>query len=167
MFKNPPTTAEIAAFRALNKDFDMRLVDWALNMLGSGHDTEALRILSGETTPFNQFEIQTLVDQALQEFGIAPIPSISDAVKTLASVRVQETFDGSTSIEVALSELSQLYIELNYYPVIQDFYLLGFASKDLKNHNMQWYWPNANKENIDKVVNDYFRSWIAVHPINI
>ena len=130
MLKNPPTTAEIAAFRALNKDFDMRLVDWVLNMLESGHDTEALRILSGETTPFNQFEIQALVDQALQNLGIAPISNIDDAAKMLVSVRVQETFDYNTSIEATLSELYQLYIELNHHPDIQDFYLLHFASED-------------------------------------
>jgi hypothetical protein len=167
MFKNPPTTAEIAAFRALNKDFDMRLVDWAFKMLESGHDTEALRILSGETTPFNQFEIQTLVDQALQELGITPIPHRDAAAKTLASIRVQEALDGKSSTEATLSELSRLYVELNHHPDIQNFYLLHFASKDLKNNDVQWYWPDANKDNIDQVVKDYFRSWITAHPGNI
>ncbi|MFZ4464691.1 MAG: hypothetical protein ACOYN5_12650 [Bacteroidales bacterium] len=51
------TTAEILAFKALNRNIDKTWVDWAVDMLIAGYDTENLTILAGESEPFNQFQM--------------------------------------------------------------------------------------------------------------
>lgn len=64
------TTAEILAFKALNRDIDKAWVDWAVDMLIAGYDSEHLTILAGESEPFNQFQIQELADKVLAELQL-------------------------------------------------------------------------------------------------
>jgi len=53
--KSVKSTTEILAFKALNRDINKTWVDWAVEMLMAGFDTENLTILAGEFEPFNQF----------------------------------------------------------------------------------------------------------------
>jgi hypothetical protein len=64
------STAEILAFKALNRDVDKTWVDWAVDMLIAGFDTEHLTILAGESEPFNQFQMQELAEKVLVELQL-------------------------------------------------------------------------------------------------
>ncbi len=63
-------TAEILAFKALNRDIDKAWVDWAVDMLMAGFDTENLAILAGEFEPYNQFQLQNLTTKVLDELRL-------------------------------------------------------------------------------------------------
>ena len=54
------STTEILALKALNRDIDKFWVNWAVDMLLAGFDTENLIILAGESEPFNQFQLELL-----------------------------------------------------------------------------------------------------------
>jgi hypothetical protein len=95
------STAEILAFKALNRDVDKTWVDWAVDMLIAGFDTEHLTILAGESEPFNQFQMQELAEKVLVE------------------------------------------LQLDYSD----------------NSENQWYWDGATRENIEKIITDYFTAW--------
>jgi len=64
------TTAEILAFKALNRDVDKTWVDWAVELLMAGYNTEHLTILAGESEPFNQFQMQELANKVLEELQL-------------------------------------------------------------------------------------------------
>jgi hypothetical protein len=66
----PPSTKEILAYRTPNRVVDERWVDWAVSMLEQGYDTPHLRVLAGESPPFNQFEMVALADRAFEELGL-------------------------------------------------------------------------------------------------
>jgi hypothetical protein len=160
-----PTTIEIAAFRKLGRSVDARWVDWAVRMLELGADSDSICSLAGAFAPFNSFEMAELVDNALQDLDAAPIPSAASAARTITAIRAKQVLEGKLPIDIALAELSQLCIELDYLSDIYDFYLLHFAKEDLKFSDQQWYWSSATKENIDQVVTEHLQNWIAEHPI--
>jgi len=41
-----------------------------------------------------------------------------------------------------------------------DFYNLYFAKDDLSVQEVQWYWENANRSNIDQVITNFFNDWL-------
>lgn len=47
-------TAEILTFKALNRDIDKNWVEWEVDILMAGFDTEHLTILTVESEPFNR-----------------------------------------------------------------------------------------------------------------
>ena len=59
------STSEILAFKVLNQNTSIVWVDWALDMMTVGFDTEHLAILAGENEPFNQFQMQDLTNKFL------------------------------------------------------------------------------------------------------
>ncbi|NRS90814.1 hypothetical protein HNQ02_003761 [Flavobacterium sp. 7E] len=40
-----------------------------------------------------------------------------------------------------------------------NFYLLYFAKDDLRDQEYQYYWNDANRENIDQIITEYFKNW--------
>ncbi len=64
------STTEILALKALNRDINKTWVDWAVEMLMTGFDTENLSILAGEFEPYNQFQLQKLTTKVLDELRL-------------------------------------------------------------------------------------------------
>ncbi len=160
-----PTTIEVAAFRKVGRYVDDRCVAWALNMIDAGTITPSICALAAACPPFSAFEMPELVDRALEEVGAKPIPTETHGVRIIASIRAKQALDGELSIDVALAELHQLFIEHDHLSEIFDFYLLHEANEDLKLDSFQWYWPSATRENFKHVVTDRFQQWIAENPL--
>jgi hypothetical protein len=152
------TTAEILAFKALNRDIDKIWVGWAVDMLMAGFDTEHLTILAGESEPYNQFQMHELADKALTELQL----DYSDKEKTIknyACYLIDKSLAGELESFKVLAILKDICIELDYVKYLYDFYLLFFAKDDLTYSEAQWYWDEATKENIDQIITDYFIKW--------
>jgi len=152
------TTWEILAFKVLNRDIDNAWVIWAFEMLMAGYDTENLTILAGESEPFNQFQMQELADKVLVELQL----DYSDKVQTIknyACYLIDKSLDGELDNYKVLTILKDICIELDYEKYLYDFYSLYFAKDDLSNSENQWYWEGATKENIEKIITDYFTTW--------
>ena len=159
------STAEILAFKALNRDIDKFWVDWAVDMLLAGFDTENLIILAGESEPFNQFQMQKLTDKVLYELRFDP----SDKEKTINNYvyyLVSKALSGNVDTFEVLELLKDLCIELDLEDYLYDFYLLYFAKDDLSYSDNQWYWEGADKDNIDVVIRKFFTDWKARYEEN-
>ena len=63
------STYEILAWRTLDRGIDDKWVDWAIEMLSSGFETEHLIILAGELKPYNQFYLKELTSKVFKELG--------------------------------------------------------------------------------------------------
>ncbi|MDP4262789.1 MAG: hypothetical protein Q8941_09685 [Bacteroidota bacterium] len=58
-----------------------------------------------------------------------------------------------------LNILNGIYQELDYREDYHDFFLLYWAKDDLNYSENQWYWEGAYRNNIDKIILDYFKAW--------
>jgi hypothetical protein len=150
---------EIVALRKTGLAADQRFVDWAIDALVQGQDSPGLRVLAGEAAPFSHFEMQALVDRSFRELGMTASPSIEDALKTLAKRLARLVLAGEADRGTALQDLRRYYLEFEV-SVLQDFYLLSHALEDLQSERHQWYWPEADQGNIDKVIDDRFRALV-------
>ena len=152
------TTAEILAFKVLNRDIDNTWVNWAVDMLMAGYDTEHLIILAGESEPFNQFQMQKLTDKVLNELKL-DFSDKDQTVKNYACYLIDKFLDGELDNFKVLEILKDIYIELDHEKYLCDFYSLYFAKDDPFYSENQWYWDGATRENIDEIIMDYFTTW--------
>ncbi len=155
----PDTTYEILACRVLNRSFGEEWQTWAIEMLRQD-TTLNICILAGEGPPYNQFYMQELVDKVLVELDLVP----TDKRKTLMDhVRylVKSTVHNGADKRATLRTLQELYYELNLDHELSNFAQLSWALDDLEYAEEQWYWPGANRNNIDQVITDYLIKWDA------
>jgi hypothetical protein len=151
-------STERLAIRALNRDIDKTWVDWAVNMLMSGYDTEHLRILAGETEPFNQFQMIELIDKVFAELGL-PYSDEQQTLRNYACWLVERSLSGQLDNFKVLEILKDICIDLDLDDNYFDFYLLYFAKDDLSYSTEQWHWDGATRDNIETIITDYFKSW--------
>ena len=152
------STAEILAFKVLNRDINKTWVDWAVEMLMAGFDTENLAILAGEFEPYNQFQLQDLTTKVLSELQL-DLTDKDQAIKNYACFLIDKSLEGELDNFKVLHILKDICIELDYEKYLYDFYSLYFAKDDLSYSENQWYWDGATRENIEKIITDYFTTW--------
>ena len=154
------STYEVLALKVLGRNFDDRWIIWAIDMLMAGFDTEHLRILAGAEKPYNQFYFHDLTEKVLSELNF----DYSDPNKTISNYAlflISQAIDGKKDILTVLSFLRDVHMERYSDTPYQDFYYLCYAKQDLLDSDVQWYWPDANRDNIDKIILEKFKSWKA------
>ena len=154
------STPEFLVFKALNRDIDKTWVAWAVEMLSAGYETEHLVILAGEHEPFNQFYMQELVDSVLTELGL-DYSDKDQTIKNYACYLIDRSIAGEMDTFQVLATLKDIYFEVGYERYLRDFHDLYYAKDDLSDSANQWYWDGATRDNIDTIINDYFRNWRA------
>ena len=152
------STAEILAFKVLNRNIDKTWVDWAVDMLMAGFDTENLVILAGEGEPFNQFYLQDLTTKILDELQL-DYSDKDQTIKNYACYLVDKALNGEMESVKVLDILKDICIELNMEKYLYQFYLLYFTKTDLLESENQWYLDGVDRSNVDKVIADYFSTW--------
>nr|WP_298891611.1 hypothetical protein [uncultured Acinetobacter sp.] len=150
------TTVEILAFKALNRSIDQFWVNWAIDMLTAGYDTEHLKMLAVEIQPFNQFEMQMLTDKVLDELQLS-YNNKDQIIKNYVSYLIDKSLNGELNSFSVLSILKDIYLELDCEEDLEDFNQLYFAKDDLFHSPVQWYWHGATQENIDDIIIEYFK----------
>ncbi|MCH2078662.1 MAG: hypothetical protein MK180_17610 [Rhodobacteraceae bacterium] len=157
-------TSEVFARRFLDCGPDDALVAWAENMTLSGFNSDSLFILLGELEPFNKFEIDELLDRIQVELNLPNVSHREEALQIIATAHVRRFVQGKTNSADVLFAISELCIAEDYAKVIYDFYLLHFAADLLSVDEPQYYWPEAHRGNIEKIVHDYCVNWLEQHP---
>lgn len=152
------STVEILAFKALNRNIDRTWVNWAVEMLLAGFDTENLAILAGESEPFNQFYLQDLTNKILSELQLDYLDK-DQAIKNYACYLIDKAQNGEMEPITVLGIIKDICIELDMEKYLYQFYLLYFAKTDLLESVNQWYIDGVDRNNIDIVIADYFSTW--------
>ncbi|GHT57907.1 hypothetical protein AGMMS50239_01270 [Bacteroidia bacterium] len=155
------STAEILALKVFNRDIDKIWIDWAVNMLVAGFDTENLRILAGESEPINQFYAQDLAEKVLSELNL-DYSDQEKIIKEYVLFLIEKSLNGEIDNFKTLEILKDICIELDYLNCLYDFYLLYYAKEDLRYSEFQYYWEknNLDRENIDDFITLYFRNYL-------
>jgi hypothetical protein len=151
-------TFEVLALKALNRKVDRTWVDWAIDMLVAGYDTEHLAILAGEKEPFNQFQMYDLTNKVLEELQL-DYSNMERTIKNYACYLIDMSLDNELDAFTALNILKDICIEFDHEKCLYEFYLLYFAKDGLIHSENQWYWDGATRENIDGIISDYFINW--------
>lgn len=64
------STSRALTKKAFNEDIDEMWVDWALEKIQGGYESDNLYILVGTTRPYDQFEFQRLTDKVLADLNV-------------------------------------------------------------------------------------------------
>jgi hypothetical protein len=158
-----PSTYKILADKVLNLSVDERWIDWAIEMIEAGFDSEHLYILAGITKPFNQFELQDLTTKVFNELNL-DFSNKDQVIKDYVYYLIAKAIDKPSIFLKTLGEIKSFYIDFEFRDY-QDFYLLYFAKCDLLEQDCQFYWDGAFRENIDQVINEKLISWKAQYDI--
>ena len=159
-----PLTAEIIVFKMLNYSVDEVWVNWAIDLLLAGFDTENLIELAGISSFDNQFELAALTNKVFAELQL-DYSNADKVIKNYVSCLLNECLTGRREPLKVLRLITDMYNETNYRKDLQDFFSLYWAKQDLLADQNQWYWPEADRSNIDSIITDYFNLWLMENPM--
>ena len=155
------TTAQILAERAMQLPCGEKCVDWAIRLLESGHESQSAYRLAAKLRPHNHFELASLRDQVLTELNLADTADVVAICSYVAEILANSN---ENTLDAVLTEIKDIYLSNDHEPIeIYDFYLLYFARADLKEQEFQYYWPDATRDNIERITNDRIREFIVEH----
>ena len=160
----PPRTYEVQAGYALGLVETQVIVDWALDAIVADYDSKSLRVLAGLDAPFDQEEVRRLYSAAFAELGIRLLPEESH-VRFYITFVLRAMLSGKYGRKEALERLADLHIARGYDRELTDFYLLYHAKWDLESAEVQWYWKDADRSNIDRIIEEHARNWLSNHAI--
>jgi predicted AAA+ superfamily ATPase len=89
-------------------------------MLEHGHDSYHLRILAGESPPYNQLELLEIVDNTFEELGL-DWSNTECTVNNCVVELLEETVAGRKKSQFVLRMLKDMCIELDYAECLYDF----------------------------------------------
>jgi hypothetical protein len=161
MNKNPLSTYKVLMDKSLNHDLGQSLIDWGIEMIEAGFESENLFMLAGKTKPYNQFELQELLDKVLKDFNLDHGNKDIVVRNYIRSIIVNSVNKPDTYFET-LQKIKDICIDLGlgtYGQEYNDFYLLYFAKENLIESPVQWYWDGANRENIDEIIEKKFKEF--------
>nr|WP_132396737.1 hypothetical protein [uncultured Pedobacter sp.] len=145
--------------KAFNEDIDEGWVDWAIEMIQAGYESDNLYILAGITRPYHQFEVQRLTDKVLADLNL----DYEDKGLMIANYIyyiISTTINEPTRYLSVLREIKDICIALDMEKKYMDFYLLYFAKDDLNESEVQWYWDSADRTNIDQIIGKVFENYL-------
>jgi len=153
------STYRILKAKAFNESIDETWIDWAIDMIEAGYESENLYMLAGEIKPYNQFELQELTTKVLKDLKLDY--SDKDAViRKYIYYLISGSIDHPETYYRTLRELRDIYTEGDMASEYKDFYLLYYAKDDLSVEEVQWYWDGADRENIDQIIKERFGNWL-------
>ncbi|EAZ90760.1 peptidyl-tRNA hydrolase [Crocosphaera chwakensis CCY0110] len=135
------------------------MVEWGIELLTLGYDSPNLRILAGLTDLNDRWEVTDYVNKTLKDFNISELTG-KDAVIAYTSVILKEFLTRKISQERMLRQIEQLYLSWDYLKEIMDFYLLWNAKYDLSYGDVQYYWPDATRDNINRIIKEQAEMWL-------
>lgn len=155
-----PLPGKVIMFCGTSRGNANDCVDWAINAMCCGEDSPSLRILAGLTPPLSSFEVREYASKALRELEIE-IPQGAEAISAYARDLVEEIVNSPETMQRNLRILCDMCIAEDYQEDIYDFYMLRWAFVDLQQEEVQWYWDGADRSNIQELVLNRCRDWLA------
>ena len=159
MEKRVLSTFKILKEKAFNTDIDGSWIDWSIEMIQSGYETDSLYELAGISKPYNQFELQDLTNKVLKDLNL-DFSNIRKTLKNYAYFLIQSNLENPENYFNVLKEFRDIYYELDMDKEYQDFAFLYWAKEDLNYGDNQHYWDGADATNIDKIIKEKFQLYV-------
>jgi hypothetical protein len=134
------------------------VIDWAIELIRNGQETENVLILASFSKPIDSDEIRPYVSGALKELGLKEkyeaYSSIAQTHYALAQILAD------VEVRRHLTDLYQVSLESNFEPGLNPFYLLYHAWSSLETDGTNYYYEDVTLENIKEALNQEAEMWI-------
>jgi hypothetical protein len=144
-------TRELFWKRTLDRFEAADAVAWALEQLESVPANPALSSLAGLVKPYNAFEVEALLKDALRELSLRE-PSPEDGYRDFVCAHVSDFLAGKMTESDACERLAAPYrVDLSRRE-LQPFWLLQWAVKDHRETGRQYYDARFTGDNLRELV---------------
>jgi len=151
-------THYVAAYVPLELGIGDDCIDWAIDMIAAGRETEHILVLAACEKPANHFEIDGYLAKALAEIGY-PQRGKEDLFVCHASYLIYQ-LSQEKNIKSNLSKITSL--SLPHSEIIDNFEMLYYALDDLEwGYEAQEYWPGATLGNIEARIVQQAQQWLT------
>jgi len=134
------------------------VIDWAIELIRNGQETENVLILASFSKPIDSDEIRPYVSGALKELGLK---EKYEAYSSVAQVHYAlEQILADVDVRKHLTDLYQLSLESNFEPGLNPFYLLYHAWSSLELDGINYYYEDVTLENIKEALNQEAEWWV-------
>ena len=144
-------------------NFDI-IVDWAIELLEEGVETENIQIIAGLKKPVNYFESKKYLEDTLKELGLDKFTE-KQKIICYSSFYIQMIAAGK-DVRHNLSMIYKFCQKMDYEDTTYDFYLLYWAWGDLEYQDYNHYWESAKRNNIESIVISTAKEWVDKNSMN-
>lgn len=163
--KYPDSTYAILAYKNFGNRFNYdTAVDWAVNMVANGFETESLLILASLSKPTGYFETHKYMITAVEELNLK---LLSGYLSTVA-----EVWENVKEIATANDIFTNLYtihtavVAMDEFSEFGKIYYAWDAFQEGE-HSLDLYWSGANRYNLEQLSIAYTQRWLNEHKLKI
>lgn len=136
-----------------------KAVDWAIDLIREGKETENILMLASFSEPVDRFEIRPYVTNVLNDLGLDELDCKS-AFFAETHYRLNEILN-DREIRKNLRSLYQLCVDNDYESELMNFYLIYHGWDELEEIGVNYYFEEADLNNIDEILKTEARKWIG------
>ncbi|WP_107040396.1 hypothetical protein [Brumimicrobium mesophilum] len=139
--------------------FDYKIaVDWAIDLIQVGKETENILMLASFSEPIEKWEISPYVTAVLDELGLHELECDDAIIAQTHFILLKILKD--IDVRKSLRQLYQVCINNDMDNRIMTFYLLYHAWDSLEEIGDNYYYDGATLENIERILKKEARKWI-------
>lgn len=139
--------------------FDNKIaVDWAIELIREGKDTNNVLMLASFSEPIEKYEISPYITAVLNEFGLEEL-EFQDALIAQSHFLLLKILRNE-SVRENLQSLSQVCINYDYDKRILTFYDIYHGWSELEDIGANYYYEGADLNNIESVLQLEAKIWI-------
>ena len=125
-------------------------VEWAINMIESGNNHDAVLMLASFAEPIDSLEIRPYVYKALKGLYLDEKINLDEAIKSYASLFILEILD-KKKIKANISTLQQLCVNYEFNYNLLPFYLLHYEWNNIEFEGIYGhYYPDVTLDTIEE-----------------
>jgi hypothetical protein len=163
MAKTQDISKLIQAHMALDQfEYDVT-IDWAIDLIEQGKETENILILASFSKPVDAIEIRPYVNSVLLDLGLDERKG-DDAVNSKIQFHLIEIIN-ENQIRKNLNLLYKLFLDKDCFSNddkygLMPFYLLYHGWDELESIGVNYYFEGADLNNIEEVIQEQATNWI-------
>jgi hypothetical protein len=135
-----------------------KAVDWAIDLIRKGKETDNVLMLASFSKPIDRFEISPYVTNVLQDLGLEEL-DYKSAVIAETHYHLNEILN-DREIRKNLQYLYQLCIDNDYESGLMNFYLIYHGWEELEEIVVNYYFEGADLNNIEEELKKEATKWI-------
>lgn len=134
-------------------------IDWAIELIGKGIETENVLIVASFSKPVDREEIKPYITGALKELNL---PEKYGEYSLVANAHYYlEQILNDCEIRKNLSKLYEICLNADMDIRLMPFYLLYHGWDELEQIGANYYFEGADLDNIEQVIKLQAKIWIA------
>lgn len=135
-----------------------KAVDWAIELIRQGKETDNVLMLASFSEPIDRFEIRLYVTNVLNDFGLEEFDYKSAVIAKTHYHLNEILYD--RQIRKNLQSLYQHYVDNDYESGLMNFYLIYHGWDELEEMGVNYYFEGADLDNIEEELKKEARKWI-------